>query len=262
MQNLHLDRPLVCFDLETTGTDVLKDRIVQIALVRVEPTGEQRTLSTLVNPERPIPPEATAVHGIRDEHVRSAPNFAQIRGDVEEILDGADLAGFNMVRFDLPLLEAEIQREGGRFDARGRRLLDAMRIFHLMEPRNLEAAVRFYCGRELEGAHSAEVDTQATLEVLDAQLAHYPDLPRDPQALHEFCNPGFDRFVDRGRKLRWNDQGDAVFAFGKHEGRSLREMVTHPADRGYLEWMLGRDFSEEIKGILKDALGGVFPRRG
>ncbi len=262
MQNLDLDRPLVCFDLETTGVDVLKDRIVQIALIRVEPGGERRTYQTLVNPECPIPPGASAVHGIRDEHVRSAPNFAQIRSDVEEFLEGADLAGFNMVRFDLPLLENEIRREGGKFDARGRRLLDAMRIFHTMEPRNLEAAMRFYCGRELEGAHSAEADALATLDVLDAQLARYPDLPRDSEQLHAFCNPDADRYVDRTRKFRWNDQGDAVFSFGKHEGRSLREMVTNPKDRGYLEWMLGKDFPEEIKGILRDALGGVFPVRG
>jgi DNA polymerase-3 subunit epsilon len=261
MQNLPLDRPLVCFDLETTGTDVAKDRIVQIAMIRVEPGGERRTLSTLVNPQRPIPPEASAVHGIRDEHVRNAPSFSQLRAEVEEFLDGADLAGFNMVNFDLPLLEAEIRREGGRFVARGRRLLDAMRIFHLKEPRNLEAAVRFYCGRELEGAHSAEVDALASLEVLDAQLARYPDLPRDPDALHAFCNPDAGRWVDRTRKFRWNDQGEAVFAFGKHEGRSLREMMTNPQDRGYLEWMLGKDFTEEVKGILKDALGGVFPVR-
>jgi len=262
MQNLNLDRPLVCFDLETTGVDVQKDRIVQIALIRVEPGGERRTYSTLVNPQRPIPPEASAIHGIRDEHVRNAPSFSQIRTDVEEFLDGADLAGFNMVRFDLPLLEAEIRREGGRFDARDRRLLDAMHIFHKMEPRNLEAAVRFYCDRELEGAHSAEADASATLDVLDAQLGRYESLPRDAAALHAFCNPGHDRFVDRTRKFRWNDQDEAVFAFGKHEGRSLKEMVANPKDRGYLEWMLGKDFPEEVDGILKDALDGVFPVRG
>jgi DNA polymerase-3 subunit epsilon len=131
-----------------------------------------------------------------------------------------------------------------------------------MEPRNLAAAVRFYCDRELDGAHSAEADALATLDVLDAQLAHYADLPRDPDQLHAFCNPDEGRYVDRARRFRWNDQGDAVFAFGKHEGRSLREMVANPKDRSYLEWMLGKDFSEEIKAIIRDALGGVFPVRG
>ena len=259
MQNLNLDRPLVCFDLETTGTDPQKDRIVQIALIRVEPGGARRSFTTLVNPQRPIPPEASAIHGIRDEHVRSSPPFCQIRDDVEDILEGADLAGYNMVRFDLPMLEAEIRREGGRFEAKGRRLLDAMAIFHKKEPRNLEAAVRLYCGRDLEGAHSAEVDAEATLDVLDAQLAHYPDLPRDPEALHAFCNPDADRWVDRTRKIRWTDTGEAAIAFGKHEGRTLRDLVQN--DRGYLEWMLNKDFSEEVKGILRDAMNGTYPVR-
>lgn len=261
MQNLQLDRPLVCFDLETTGTDPAKDRIVQIALVRLGPDGARRTFSTLVNPQRPIPPDATAVHGIRDEHVRSAPSFSQIRADVEAMLDGADLAGFNVLKFDLPLLEAEIRREGGAFAARGRRVVDAMVIFHRMEPRNLVAAVRFYCARDLVGAHSAEADALATLDVLDAQLARYPELPRDPAGLNAFCNPGGDRFVDRGRKFRWNEQGEAVFAFGKHEGKALRDMARNPQDRRYLEWMLGADFNDEVKAILRDALGGVYPVR-
>ena len=261
MQNLELDRPLVCFDLETTGTDTARDRIVQISLIRVEPSGERRIFTSLVNPQRPIPPEASAVHGIRDEHVRSEPPFSQIRAEVEEILDGADLAGFNMVRFDLPLLEAEIQREGGRFAVKGRRLLDAMSIFHRKEPRNLESAVRLYCGRDLPGAHSAEVDALATLDVLDAQIGRYPDLPRDPAALHVFCNPDEGTYVDRSRRFRWNDAGDAACNFGKHGGRTLREMVANPKDRGYLEWMIGKDFPEEVKGILRDALDGALPRR-
>jgi DNA polymerase-3 subunit epsilon len=166
-----------------------------------------------------------------------------------------------MVRFDLPLLEAEIQREGGRFSARDRRLLDAQVIFHKMEPRNLEAAVRLYCGRDLPGAHSAEVDALATLDVLDAQLGRYADLPRDPAALHAFCNPDEGRYVDHTRKFRWTDQGEAAFNFGKHEGRTLREMVADQRDRGYLEWMIGKDFPEEVKCILREALAGVFPVR-
>lgn len=261
MQHLKLDRPLVCFDLETTGTDVSKDRIVQIAMIRVEPDGSRQTLSTLVNPQRPIPPEATAVHGIKDEHVRSAPSFSQLRAEVEEYVHGADLVGYNMVRFDLPLLEAEVRREGGRLDTREARLLDAMVIFKLMERRDLTSAVKFYCDRELEGAHSAEVDALATLDVLDAQVGRYDNLPSDVQAIHEFCNQGRDKFVDRTRKFRWTDSGEAAFNFGKHEGRTLAQMVANPRDRGYLEWMLEKDFTEEVKGILRDALAGVLPRR-
>lgn len=261
MRHLQLDRPLVCFDLETTGTDPQRDRIVQIALIRVEPDGERRDLTTLVNPERPIPAEATAVHGIDDDQVRGQPTFAMIRAEVEDFLAGADLAGYNLLRFDLPLLEAEIARADGRLDLDGRRIVDAMRIFHLMEPRHLAAAYRFYCDKELAGAHSAAVDAAATLEILDAQVGRYADLPADTDGLHGFCNAGADAYVDRTRKFRWNEQGEACFAFGKHEGRSLREMLADARGRGYLEWMLQKDFSEEVKGILRDALGGVLPRR-
>jgi len=261
MQHLQLDRPLVCFDLETTGIDVAKDRIVQIALIRVEPDGQRKTLSTLVNPQRPIPPESTAVHGIKDEHVRNAPSFSQLRAEVEEFVEGADLAGYNMVRFDLPLLEAEVRREGGALDTRDARLLDAMVIFKRMERRDLSSAVRFYCDRELEGAHAAQADAEATLDVLDAQVGRYPDLPNDSAGLHAFCNEGREKYVDRTRKFRWTEQGEAAFNFGKHEGRTLKEMNGDPRDRGYLEWMLAKDFPEEVKGILRDALAGVFPKR-
>lgn len=261
MQHLKLDRPLVCFDLETTGIDVARDRIVQIALIRVEPGGERRVLSTLVNPQRPIPPEATAVHGIKDEHVRNAPPFSQIRAEVEEFLAGADLAGYNMVQFDLPLLEAEVRREGGHLDTRDSRLLDAMVIFKRMERRDLSSAVRFYCDRELEGAHSAEADALATLDVLDAQVGRYAEVPADAESLHEFCNGDRGKYVDRTRKFRWTDTGEAVFNFGKHEGRALRDMCGDKRDRGYLEWMLGKDFPEEVNSILRDALAGVFPQR-
>ncbi len=261
MQNLDLDRPLVCFDLETTGTRIADDRIVQIALIRVEPDGGRRKFTSLVDPGRPIPPAATAVHGITDAHVQNAPRFRQVRPDVEEILHGADLAGFNITRFDLPLLELEIQRAGGGYTSQGRRVLDAMTIFHRMEPRNLEAAVKFYCQAELPGAHSAEVDAAASLEVLDAQLARYPDLPRDPAALHEFCNPDGDRFVDRTRKFRWDDAGEAVFTFGKYRDQTLRAVVATADGCDYLKWMLNKDFTDEVKSILEGALGGRFPVR-
>ncbi len=260
MKNLTLERPLVCFDLETTGTDVREDRIVQLALVRVARDGSRQTLASLVNPERPIPPAATAVHGIRDEDVRDAPRFAELRPRLEEMLADADLLGFNMVSFDLPLLQREIRNSGGELDLSGRRLLDAMRIFHLKEPRHLSAALRFYCGREMENAHDALADTIATLDVFDAQLARYDDLPRDAAALHELCNPRDDAYLDATRKLRWNDAGEATLGFGKHKGKTLRELAR--ASRDYLEWMLRDDsFSPEVKDILREALGGVFPRR-
>jgi DNA polymerase-3 subunit epsilon len=261
MQNLNLERPLVGFDLETTGINVERDRIVQIALVRIEPGGARRTFETLVNPECPIPPEASAVHGIKDADVRDMPTFSQIRQDVEEFLKDADLAGFNSVNFDMPLLQAELGRAGSALEFEGVRHLDAMRIFHKMERRDLTSAFRFYCGKELVGAHSALVDTEATLEILDAQIARYDDVPNEVDALHRFCNPDEGKFVDRTRKFVWTDQGEAAFTFGKYQGKTLNEAVTLKGGRGYMEWMLGKDFSEEVKGILREALEGVFPRK-
>jgi DNA polymerase-3 subunit epsilon len=261
MENLNLTRPLAVFDLETTGIDVERDKIVQIAIIRVEPGGTRRTFESLVNPERPIPPEATHVHGIKDSDVQDAPTFAQIRRDVEEMLAGADLAGYNSVRFDQPLLTHELNRAGSALDFRGVKHLDAMRIFHLKERRDLSAAYKLYCGQELTKAHDALADTTATLEILDAQLAHYPDLPRDVEALHVFCNPDEGKYVDLKRKFVWSDEGEAVFTFGKFQNQSLNAVVADQRGRGYLEWMLGKDFSEEVKGILREALDGVFPRK-
>ena len=165
----------------------------------------------------------------------------------------------NTVNFDQPLLMAEMKRAGSELEFRGRRHLDAMRIFHRMERRDLTAAYRFYCDKELTGAHNALADTAATLEILDAQVGRYEEVPDEVEALHAFCNPDEGRFVDRTRKLVWNDQGEAEFTFGKYQGRSLNAVCEE--NRGYLEWMLNKDFSEEVKGILREALGGVFPRK-
>ena len=262
MRNLVLQRPLACFDLETTGVDVERDRIVQIAVIRVEPGGERATFKSLVDPERPIPPEATRIHGITDADVRGEPTFSQIRGEVETYLAGADLAGFNSISFDVPLLQAELHRAGSGLDLNDARLVDAMRIFHRMEPRNLTAAYSFYCDKDLAGAHDALADAAAALEILDAQVGRYNEVPEDVDALHRFCNPDEGRFVDRSRKFAWTDQGQAVFTFGKLRGRTLEQVCDDPDGRGYLEWMLNKDFSDEVKHILRDALGGVFPRKG
>lgn len=261
MQNLRLDRALVAFDLETTGIDFEKDRIVQIALVRVEPDGRRATFATLVNPQRPIPPEATRIHGISDLDVQDAPLFAQIRIQVEEIFKNADLAGFNSVKFDLPLLQAELKRAGGLLDLRGVRHLDAMRIFHAMERRDLTAACRFYCGKDFAAAHDALADAEAALEVLDAQIGRYPDLPSDLDGLHRFCNPDEGKYLDLRGKLAWTGAGEAVLTFGKFQNRSLQDVVADKDGRHYLQWMLGKDFDEEVKGIVREALGGVFPKR-
>lgn len=261
MQNLNLTRPLVVFDLETTGIDVEKDRIVQIAMIRIEPGGTRTTFETLVNPEQPIPAEASAVHGIQDADVRDQPTFSQICREVEEYFSEADLAGFNSIRFDQPLLEAELHRAGSELDFKGVRHLDAMKIFHLMERRDLTAAYKIYCGKDLTGAHNALADTEATLEILDAQIGRYEEVPSEVDALHRFCNPDEGRFVDRKHKFLWNENGEAEFTFGKYMGKPLNEVVSDQRGRSYLEWMLTSNFSEEVKGILRDALDGAFPKK-
>lgn len=293
MKNLDLERPLVFFDLETTGLDIVNDRIVQIGLVRVEPDGNRHTFMSLVDPQRPIPAEATAVHGITDADVAGKPTFGELLPQLAPLLEGTDLAGFNSIRFDLPLLAEEFRRAGGEFGLNGRRHLDACVIFHQMERRDLTAAMKFYCDQEFTDAHDALADAGATLEILDAQLGRYPDLPRDLDELHAFCNQNEGRWVDSTRKFVWvelaagaapgesaasNVQGElaiaagqggatveggkvfeAVLTFGKHKGRTLREVARSTPD--YLQWILNSDFSSEVKQIVQDALQGRFPTR-
>jgi len=184
---LRLDRPLAVIDLETTGLDVQRDRIVEIAIVKLHPDGRRERLVRRVNPGVPIPYPATRVHGIRDEDVAAAPPFAELAAEIERLLEGADLAGFNAIRYDLPLLACEFARAGRPAVLEGRAVLDAAFIFHRKEPRHLAAALRFYCGRDLEGAHSAGADAEACLDILEAQVAHYADLPCDAADLGAWC---------------------------------------------------------------------------
>jgi len=184
--NLHLHKPLCTFDLETTGTQISKDRIVEICILKVFPDGSRESRTWRVNPEMPIPRESTAIHGISDDDVRDSPVFREIAPKVLEMIQGSDLAGFNSNRFDVPVLAEELLRAGHDFDLSKYKLIDAQTIFHKMEPRNLTAAYQFYCRKTLENAHSAEADVLATFEVLDAQVGHYPDLPKDTAGLSEF----------------------------------------------------------------------------
>ncbi|MFH1842654.1 MAG: 3'-5' exonuclease [bacterium] len=259
MKNLILERPLVCFDLETTGVDIAKDRIVQIGLIRVEPDGSSQRRETLVNPQVPIPPAATAIHGISDADVADQPTLAQLVPELVELFADADVAGFNSIQFDLPLLNEEMKRVGCPLDPAGRRHFDAMRIFHAKEKRDLTAAFQFYCDQELEGAHTALADASATLEILDAQLDRYADLPRDAAGLHRFCNIDEGKWVDNTRKFTWNDQGEAAFAFGKNRGRTLRDITATSPD--YLDWIASSDFGSEVKQIAADAKKGRFPHK-
>lgn len=248
-----LERPLAFLDLETTGLNVSFDRIVELALIRLAPNGDVSEKVRRFNPGIPIPPEATAVHGIADADVAEKPPFTARARSLARILEPCDLAGFNLRRFDLPMLVAEFRRAGVSFDVQDRRIVDAQMIFHREEPRDLSAAVQFYLGREMEDAHSALADIRATAAVLGAQLEHYPHLPRDVEGLHRYCDEvrPFETEVDR-----WFEQegdGHRIFRRGKHRGTPLSQVAgSHP---DYLEWMLGLDdLDEAVKEVVREAL--------
>jgi len=255
-RTLRLQRPLVVFDLETTGLDPVQDRIVEIACVTLLPDGTRQEWCRRVNPGRPIEPAATAVHGIRDADVAGEPRFEAIAPEAHARFAGADLAGFNVLGFDLALLTNEFRRAGLPFPAEGTAIVDAMKIFQQRERRDLAAAVALYCGRPHKGAHGALADTLATADVLLGQLRHYGDLPTDVPALHAVC-VGSDAIDSQG-KLVWQ-QGEAAFTFGKLRGRTLRAAIAQ--DRSYIQWMLTANFPEELQGILRQALEGRFPQR-
>jgi DNA polymerase-3 subunit epsilon len=251
--SLALSQPLAFFDLETTGTDPLRDKIVDVAIVRVDPDGGRASASWRVNPGRPIPPEATAVHGISDADVAGAPPFRAIARDLLAALRDADLAGFNVRRFDVPLLDREMKESGLDLALARRRVIDAMTIFHRKEPRDLTAAVRFFLGRDHEGAHGAAADTDAALAVLEAQLDRYPDLPRTVADLEAWCHPVPPGAVDREGKFVLRE-GEVVFNFGRQKGRPLREVAR--VQRDYLEWIVKQDFPEDARSLVERALRG------
>ena len=259
---LVLNRPLVCVDLETTGVRVDHDRIVQMAAASIFPDGRVTTWSSLVNPGQPIPPEATAIHGISDAIATSAPTFAQLVPTVVALLTGCDLAGFNVERFDRRLLAAEFRRAGVEDPIAGARVVDAYTIFIRHEPRSLDAALRFYGvqeGQATRQAHEASSDVEAAVAVLVAQLKTYPDVPRTVDALHDWLFPTDPNRIDADGKLVWRD-GVATIAFGQQAGTSLAELAV--SDRSFLEWILRKDFSDEVKAIVEDALAGRFRVRG
>lgn len=252
---MNLERPIVFFDLETTGPSPSTDRIVQIACVRRSPDGSSKEWQTLVNPTVPIPPEATEVHGITDAMVSTAPTFGTLAGGLMRAIGDADLGGYNARRLDVPLLLAEFKRAGFAFSLAGRAIIDPMRVFYRREPRDLSAAVRFYCGREMTGAHEALADIRATLDVLDAQLERYPDLPKSVAELSSYCA---EDAADLERKLvRKGD--DIIVNFGEQKGKSLRWLAEN--DRGFLSWMLRSDFMPDTKALVEATLQAVVPRR-
>jgi len=240
---LNLKRPIIFFDLETTGTNVTADRIVEISLIKITPDGQEIERTRRINPGIHIPAEATAVHHITDDDVAGCPMFRQVAHSLAEIFEGCDIAGFNSNRFDIPMLDEEFRRAGIKFDFSRARFIDVQTIFHKKEQRTLTAAYRFYCDKELDDAHSANADTRATYEVLMAQLDRYGDLPNDIEALSEFSSQ--NRNVDLIGRLIRDDKGRIIINFGKYKGREAAETLRR--DPGYYSWILQGDFPQNTK---------------
>ena len=245
---LNLKRPLVFFDLETTGVDTAKDRIVEISMVKVMPDGEEIVRTRLINPQMHIPEDATAVHGITDEDVKDQPTFAQIAKSLSQFIEGCDFGGFISNRFDLPLLVEEFLRAGVDVDFKNRKFIDVQNIFHKMEQRTLVAAYKFYCNKDLTDAHSAEADTRATYEVLKAQLDRYSELQNDVAALAEFSSRG--ETVDYAGRIVYNDKGEEVFNFGKYKGVKVSEVFQR--EPSYYDWMMNGDFPLYTKKVITE----------
>lgn len=247
-----LDRPLVFMDLETTGLNIQTDRIVEVAIIRVSPGGDVLERERRFNPGIPIPPEATAVHGIRDEDVANEPAFRQAATSLADLLEPCDLAGFNIRSFDLPLLQAEFKRAGVAFDPKSRRVIDMKAIFHREEPRDLSAAARFYLAQEHSEAHSAMGDTRVAADVLWAQLERY-DLPQDLEGLHAYCDEVMPLETGLHQLFRATEQG-LVFRKWKHRGELLSRIAENVPD--YLRWLLRErdDLADEARKAIQDAL--------
>lgn len=243
---LKLHRPICFFDLETTGVDVARDRIVEIAILKVFPNGNKESKTWLVNPERPIPDASTKIHGITDEKVANEPTFKELAPLVYQMIKDADLAGFNSDRFDIPLLAEELLRAGVDFDLGNRVTVDIQTIFHKKEERTLSAAYRFYCNESLENAHSAAADTHATYEILKAQLDRYEDLENDMRFLSEFTTR--KKSVDFAGFIALNEEGQEVFTFGKHKGVLVEEVLEN--EPGYYGWIQNADFPLYTKKVL------------
>ncbi|MGE5106416.1 MAG: exonuclease domain-containing protein [Sphingobacteriales bacterium] len=247
--NLQLTRPIAFIDLETTGTNLGTDRIVEIAIVKIQPDGTRQIKRKLINPEMPIPPGASDIHGITDDMVKDAPAFRQVANEIKQFLDNCDFGGYNSNRFDIPLLMEEFLRVPLDVDMKGRRMVDAQKIFHMMEQRTLGAAYKFYCGKTLEDAHSAEADATATWEILDAQLEKYPQIGNSVEAIVKYT--GEDNIVDFARRFIMENEKE-IFNFGKHKGRSVEDVLkTEPQ---YYDWMMKGDFPLHTKQKLTEIL--------
>lgn len=245
---LNLKNPLVFFDLETTGIDIVKDRIIEISYVKVFPNGKEESKTMRINPGMPIPPASTAIHGITDDDVKDCPLFKNVAKQLAAQIEGCDLAGYNSNRFDIPLLAEEFLRAGVDIDLTRRKFIDVQTIFYKMEQRTLAAAYKFYCQKSLENAHTAAVDTMATYEVLKAQLDRYPELKNDVTFLSEFSS--FTNNVDFAGRMVYNEKNQEVFNFGKYKGRLVEEVLKQ--EPAYYSWMMNGDFPLNTKQKLTE----------
>ena len=244
---LNLKKPIIFFDLETTGVNISHDRIIELSYIKVYPNGTEEEKSMRINPEMSIPTESTAIHHITDEDVADKPTFKQIAKELAKVFEGCDIAGYNSNRFDIPLLMEEFLRAGINIELSRQKFVDVQTIFHKMEQRTLSAAYKFYCNGDLENAHSANADTRATYEVLKAQLDRYPNLKNDVEFLSNFSS--FNKNVDLMGRIVYNEQGVEVFNFGKYKGVSVKE-VFERRDPSYYAWMMNGDFALDTKRVI------------
>jgi len=257
---LNLKNPLCFFDLETTGVNITQDRIIEIAVIKMMPGGEIQRKSNVLNPTIPIPAETSAIHGLKDEDVRDKPTFKEVAKDYARFFEGSDLAGFNILKFDIPMLVEEFLRAGVDFDYARKKIVDAQKIFHLMEKRTLAAAYKFYLNKEIINSHTAEADTEATMEVLLAQVEQYEhrdvtdalnrrigQIRNDVESLSKITS---NDLVDLGGRMVFNDKGQEVFNFGKHKNKSVTEVLKQ--EPSYYEWMMNGDFPMDTKRKLTE----------
>ena len=250
--NLNLNKALCVFDLETTGIQITKDRIVQIAIIKLLPSGEQIEYNRLVNPEMTIPEEIVQIHGISNEMVKECPKFFEIAKEVSEFIGDSDLAGYNSNKFDIPVLAEEFLRCDFNFDLSKRKFIDVQNIFHKMEQRTLAAAYQFYCGKTIENAHDALYDTRATLDVFLAQIDRYSELKNEIDFLSEFSRGSNNELLDFAGRLAINEKGEAIYNFGKHKGKTISDVMK--SEPGYYGWMLEADFPLYTKQCLKNEM--------
>lgn len=253
--NLTLQRPLIMLDLETTGLDIAKDRIIQIGMIKMNPDGSETAFKAFVNPEIPIPAESSAIHGLKDEDVKDAPTFEQQADEIAAFIGDGDLAGYNSNKFDIPVLAEAFLRAGHSFSLKNRACIDVQNIFHKMEQRTLAAAYLFYCNKAMENAHDALVDTQVTLDVFKAQLDRYADLPKTTKELADFTRMGTNEWADFAGRLSRNAAGVLCYNFGKHKGKTVQQVDAE--EPGYFGWMMNADFPLYTKMLLKEEMETV-----